>query len=182
VFWSAWNRCAVLSGLKRLGEHVSDAEGRVPVEDGDLEYAFLLNELLERHYTLKDAASFVDANWEDTDQYFVTRLRGRETTVRLHRTRPVPLNLRVSRNGMPARDETLSGQPAACRRAGDCVVSVATTDKDGRIWISEFYPEEWAVIFLGNEDERLWEIYPDKLPSTGVVRVDLGTRTPSTQP
>jgi hypothetical protein len=182
VFWSAWNHCGVLSGVKRLGEHASDAEGRVPVEDGDLEYAFLLGEILERHYGLKDAASFVHRNWEDADEYFVTRLHVRETTVRLHRHRAVPLNLRVSRNGIPAREETLWGQPAACHCAGDCVVSVATTDKDGRIRISEFYPEEWAVIFLGNNDERLWEVYPDKLPSTGVVPVDLGTRTPSTQP
>jgi len=49
MFWSASNHCGFLNGVDLLDESVSDAEGRVLVPDGDIEYVF---ELQKPHYVL----------------------------------------------------------------------------------------------------------------------------------
>lgn len=180
MFWSASNHCGILSGAKPLGEGTSDQDGRVTVADGDFEYAFSLD-LLGRHYALKDTGSFSFTNREDADEFFVTRLRAPETTVRLHRLRTAPLNLRVWKDGKPVGDETLSGRPAPCPCGGGCVAWLATSDDDGWIRISDFYPEQWSGVFFGDEDEPLWEVDPEKLPPGSVVRVDLKSN-PASQP
>jgi hypothetical protein len=161
MFWTAANHCGVPTATL-LVEGISDTDGRVPIPDGDFEYAFQLRKPL---YHLKDRV--------DSPMYLTTYLSDQETVVALHRLQKQSLEMIVQKNGAPLVDETLFGQWVGCP-CGLCATEIATTDENGRISVDGFYPEEWAFVYFRAKEGFAWEADPKSFSGTEVIKVELG--------
>lgn len=177
AIWSASNHCGALETRESVATHVSDRDGRVPVPDGNFEYAFLLD-LDTQRQALQPAALDAEGS-TDKQSYFTGRLVDKETQVVLHSLRVVPLTLRVWTANKPDSGEILWGRPEPCPCGGACVTKLATSDGDGWLRIPDFRPEKWSGVFFGDEDRPLWEVDPGKLPRTGVISVRLKSNAAS---
>lgn len=162
-FFSSNNHCNALSGCEPLGTAVSDAEGRVPVIDGDFEYAF---EFRKPGWLLLEPQS-----WDA--MRLVTRLETEETSVVFQEMERRPLQLVVKEGSAVAGGRVLFG---ALAHAG-CGVNrgpLATTDDQGRITLPDFRPERYAEIYFPDGNQRpLWTADPREARFAERVVIDL---------
>lgn len=164
MFWSQYNRCAVLAGGEPLGSFVANTDGWIEVPDGDFEYALELGPQLGSDHV------FV-ANGRYERERLVTRLLQPETDVVVHRFPLHPLKMRVWREVDPASDVWLHAHMANCP-CGACSGPLAQTDEMGHIQLDEFRPEEWAWVWLVDGDTEYWRTVPTTW-SSGNVEVRL---------
>ena len=165
LFWSDSNHCGSLAPDHFLGEGMSDQEGRVRVPDGDFEHAFLVSKPL---FVLRNAEGH-----GRNPPHLITRLMAEETTVPMHRWRRRPLEMRVARDQKPVAGQVLLGRLSGCP-CGTCSGPLAETDPEGRIRLSDFYPEKYDEVFFQDAAAvRIWDADPTEWPGTGVVNVEL---------
>lgn len=171
------NRCGSPWG-RFLAEGISDKAGRVAIPDGDWEYILWFDkpgyhrQEFQGYYTL----------WGPME--LVTYLSSEETVIPLHRLRKQPLRMLFRSNGVPLANEPVYGQWIGCR-CSLCEELLATTDEAGRIEMDEFYPEEWAFLFVFGQDGFDWESDgdPKEFPAGEVIEVELYPRaTPIPMP
>jgi hypothetical protein len=166
LYFSRSNHCAVPMGERLLAEGTSGRDGCLVVPDGQFEYRFDF----ESGPYERAGFDFLENGgpWE-----LVSYLSDRVTVISLHKWRKQPLEMFVTRDGVPAVNETLAGWHVACTCwCGD--EPIAETDKNGRISLREFYPEEWesVSIFFGPQIGKVWEADPKRFPIDQVIRVD----------
>jgi hypothetical protein len=167
MFWSNSNHCGFLAGADPLGRVLTDGKGRAHIPDGDFEYAFEL--LGKQHYVLKDPP-------EDYEPMrLITHLLTKETVLRLHRARRIPLHMQVTVNQKPAPGQWLHGRAAHCG-CGACDGGLAKTDARGMIRIQDFYPEELEKVYFQRDGEEIWSADPNHWPGDRIVHVELPGR------
>jgi hypothetical protein len=93
----------------------------------------------------------------------------------LHAYQRSPLKMQVSSAGKPAANKVLTGCLAYC--CGACCGKLGTTDAQGMIRVSDFYPEEWDQLYFylnpeaGDPGPILWKGQP--MVNQGEVIVEL---------
>ncbi len=166
MFWSDTSRCGYPQGAELLTEGISDEEGRVTIPDGEFEY---LLEFEKPQYHLKESANY-------DPMRLINYISAQETVVELHKLNKQPLEMFVQKQGKPQADMTLFGQWIGCV-CGLCEQELAVTDKNGRISLDEFYPEEWEFIFFleGNQFGAgfAWQEYPKEFSEKEVLEIEL---------
>jgi hypothetical protein len=146
MFWSTSNRCGLLVDRDSVGAGVSDAEGRVTLPAGDIEYALVL----------RDDTHFFQARQSEryARRRLILRLPADETRIVLQPLATVRLELLVTERGSPVSGVTLRAVLADCG-CGACDGPLATTDTNGRILIDGFRPEEWSEVELRDATGRV---------------------------
>ena len=155
VFWSDHNHCGVLSGKQSVMAGIRpDADGVVPVPDGDIEYAFAFRG--NRHLSVEGPRDFFTMTFVSPEQL-----------VRIRRHRSVALRIRVTREGKPSADVPVgAAAPAAC---GNGTGLLGRTDARGVLVIPEFYPDEVEAICIANRSgQPLWSEAPPRQPDIAV--------------
>jgi hypothetical protein len=133
----------------------TDADGRLAVPDGDIEYSFLI---AKRHWEA------VGPNADTPLNQVVTRVSGATQTIVLRRHTRRPLLLKFQREGQPVIGLEVSGCIANC--SGACCRRLATTDTAGNLTVRDFYPEEYDRVLVPTKEDQyksIWEIDPRKL-------------------
>ena len=170
MFWSRSNHCGALASARHhpLGHAVSDAEGRVPVPDGDFELALEF-----------DPGPYWPDHPDATDYLpptIITRLTAEETTLIFHRFEPRQYEVRITRRGQHARDVQLVGCVARCP-CGACCGSLASVDQGvARLGAAEpFYPEATREILVYEEAGKtiLWRSDSVQWPDDGILEIEL---------
>ena len=143
VFLTNANHCGHLEG-EPLGESRSDVLGRTTVSDGDFEYAF---ELEKDHFVLREPQS------PDYPMALIRELAEHETTIELHRRRARTLELAVRTASGPAAGAELEGCLSGCPggTCGACCGVIASADRQGKIRLEEFYPEDYTKISISDD-------------------------------
>ena len=160
MFWSDANNCAILTGRKSLGSHLTDSAGWVELPDGEFEYAFDIAWGPRRfHGSLTEESR---TPWRLVNRLLETReLVVRELAVE-------PLEVRVRRDGEPAVGLHLRAMSAVCV-CGACDGPLGTTDERGRIRRDDFRPETVDEIWLVDGDKEVWRSWS----GGGVIEIDL---------
>ncbi|MBN1933346.1 MAG: hypothetical protein JW934_01710 [Anaerolineae bacterium] len=164
MFWSRANHCGALMEPLLLAKEISDENGCVPIPDGDFQYTL---ELEKPFYHLKNP---VNVGPMALDTY----LTDQETVLELHKLRKQSLEMIVRKNGQPLANKILLGQWIGCP-CMLCSVEIATTDVSGRIFVQDFYPEEWSFIFFQAEEGGgiAWEMDSKALSGIQLIQVEL---------
>lgn len=162
IFLANSNHCGATEG-ELLFAGKTNAAGEVTVSDADVEYAF---EFTNPHYALlkPENAAY--------PLRMIARLTEPLTVVVLRALEKRPLLLEVTAGGRrPGVGLSLRACNAACP-CGTCCGQLAESDASGRLFIQEFYPEEFDRLELVDHSEQvLWEAKPARLPESGVVKV-----------
>ena len=133
----------------------TDADGRLAVPDGDIEYSFLI---AKRHWEA------VGPNADTFLNQVVTRVSGATQTIVLRRHTRRPLLLKFLREGQPVIGLEVSACVTPC--GGACCGTLGTTDAAGHLTVRDFYPEEYDRVLVPTKEDQyksIWEIDPRKL-------------------
>jgi hypothetical protein len=173
MFWSNANHCGYPWLSEMLGEGASDTEGRVAVPDGDIRYWLELEKPYYRLQGFTDTLAW-DVGGSARPMVLLTYLSEEETVVPLHRLRRQSLEMVVQRNGHPVAGQDLCAESfdVLCNLYDYCD-PIATTDANGRIFLEEFYPEQWQHIFFLGDTGLLWAADVQDLASDGLITVEL---------
>lgn len=160
AFVNANNHCGVYEGVW-LDNSVSDTSGLVKIPDGDFEFLFRFMGLPPHSTVVKSCLCYA----------LVTGITKEETIIKVSQLKHQTLELVVTKDGKPFTDLELWGTGSVCDGCGGGMIT--KTDTNGRIYIPDFYPEEWMWIELIDQDYvRYWGIDPNKFPSTNPIVLD----------
>ena len=172
------NECGELHG-ELLARGETDPEGRIPVPDGDFEYAFVFH---RPHHIVRNPQS----QWHP--RRLITRLDRPETLVVLEELERQPLHMEVTDDGEPVSPIALYGCRSDCagRKCGEpcCGPFTEVSDENGVIHIEDFRPLEWEKVYFVDPSGRpVWEGYPYTWKNDeGPIRVDLAGRWTGLEP
>lgn len=164
VFYSNDNHCGWWIN-DHLAKGTTDQDGRVLIPDGDFEYGLRFDKPL---YLLREPESPYPMS-------FIGYLSSTETVVKLHRMTKQKLEMLVTKDGQPLANATLSGDWIFCPCWCYGGMEIATTDENGRILLTDFYPEEWYSIFFWPDGAEwyIWEADPAELSGDEITHVEL---------
>jgi hypothetical protein len=139
MYWSSSNHCGTLGGADSLTTTRTDANGRISVPAGDIEYALVIG----------------DPHWIFEERRGQNLFRGRlirrlpepDTRLGVHRMSQVDVELRITRAGTPVPGLILRAALADCA-CGACEGPLGTSDGNGRVQIAAFAAEAWSRMEL----------------------------------
>ncbi len=165
MFWSDSNHCGALAGADSLIAAVTDAQGRLRVPDGDIDYALAL---LDRAWVFDELRTADSAR-----TILKRRIATREARLALHHLASVNVELHVTEGETPAGGLELVARVADCP-CGACSGSLGRTDAQGRLSLTGFHAEEYDEVKLVDAAGRVrWQgRATDWLPG-GVIAIRL---------
>jgi len=148
-FESNENHCGFLRG-EQLKVGSTDVDGRLPVPDGDFQYAFKLD--FESHFSFTAAAYSPN----DPETYVMTYLTPSETVLELHRFEALRLAIRVLVGNAPAMGVSFTDS----RNIGICGAasgSLGKTGSNGTLLVEKYFPEERdGICIVDDQGKLLW--------------------------
>lgn len=158
LFWSNSNHCGVPFGAEFLAGEVSDAEGLVPVPDGEFDYLFQFTTLQRGHIVGNDDS-------DNLSKHLITRLNEDISPIHIKYWDVQELNLTFLLDDKPLVGRRLTASMRGCN-CGACGGLIAETDQSGKAQMSgtfsgerPFYPEELGELALDN----IWKFDPLRL-------------------
>jgi hypothetical protein len=159
-FWANHNHCGYPVGMTPLLTAVEpDAEGRVVVPDGDIQY---LVSVVGNHISLIEPEFAID-------NYFLSWIDQPEQVVTIRHNVRAPLHLRITQGGQAAAGAVVSAMPDM-NSCGASAYPIGTADAQGVLEIADFYPDEFTALCIGSGTPPLWAAPP---PRNGEVAIDL---------
>jgi hypothetical protein len=160
------NHCGFVGTIEDYGQCETNLQGLAEVRDADVEYLLTIN-----HVNCSVRSPKPGSFTYPIGDQLNLRLSSEETTITMHRWLRMPLEFHVFRGGKPVDQAGLFVMLPGCH-CGGCGGTIATTDKDGRVIVPDFYPENYEYIaFLDSNEKPLWKMTQEEILAKGLPKV-----------